>query len=98
MGLQGTRSRHQLQTRAHGALGVVLVSLGIAEIDQNTVAHVLRYKPPEALHRLSDAFLISRNDLAEIFGGPCGPTVPLSRQGRRTSPSPDGVPPDPQDR
>ena len=48
----------------HGSLGVVLMRLRIAEIDEHAVAHVLRDEPTEAAHGLGDAFLIGRNDLA----------------------------------
>jgi mandelate racemase len=37
VGLQSTHSRDQLQPRAHGALCVVLMSLGITEINQDPV-------------------------------------------------------------
>ena len=67
MGLQGTHSSDQLQPRAHGPLCVVLVGLGIAEIHQHPIAHVLRYEAAEALHGLRDALLIGRNDLAQVF-------------------------------
>ena len=57
----------QLQPRAHSPLCVVLVGLRIAEVDQDPIAHVLRDEPAEALHGLSDALLVGRNDLAEVF-------------------------------
>ena len=67
--------RDQLQPRAHRPLGVVLMGLRIAEVDQDAVAHVLRHEPAEALHGLGDAFLIGRNDLAQVLrvhaGGEC---------------------------
>ena len=50
MGLQITYSSHQLQPCAHGPLCVVLVRLGIAEVDQDPVAHVLRDVTAEATH------------------------------------------------
>ena len=59
--------RDQLQPCAHRSLGVVLVSLRIAEVDQHAVAHVLRDEAAEALHGLGNALLIGRNDLAEVF-------------------------------
>ena len=52
---------------AHGPLCVVLVRLRIAEVDQDTVAHVFRHEATEALHGLGDALLIGRNDLAQVF-------------------------------
>ena len=57
----------QLQPCAHGSLCVVLVGLRIPEVNQNSIAHVLRYEAAEALHGLRDALLIGRNDLAEVF-------------------------------
>ena len=68
MGLQSTYCRDQLQPGPHGSLGVILMSLGIAEVDQHPIAHVLRYEPAEALHGIRNALLIGRNDFAEVFG------------------------------
>ena len=67
VGLQGAYGSNQLQPCPHRPLCVVLVGLGIAEVDQDTIAHVLRYKAAEALHGLGDALLIGRNDLAEVL-------------------------------
>ena len=67
MGLQSTYSSDQLQPRTHGPLCVVLMGLGIPEVDQHPIAHVLRDEATEALHGLRDALLIGRNDLAEVF-------------------------------
>ncbi len=39
--------RDQFQPRAHRPLGVVLMGLRIAEIDQHPVAHVLRHEAPK---------------------------------------------------
>ena len=50
---------YQLQPRAHGALSVVLVGLGIPKVDQDTIAHVLRNEPAEVLHSLRDALLVA---------------------------------------
>ena len=51
MGLQVTDGGDQLQPCAHGPLGVVFMRLRIAEVDENAVAHVLRYKPAKATAR-----------------------------------------------
>ena len=67
MGLQSTHSHHQLQPCAHGPFSIVLVGLGVDEIDQDPIAHVLRYEAPKTLHGLSDALLVGRNDLAKVF-------------------------------
>ena len=66
-GLQSANRLDQLQPRPYRPLGVVLVGLRIAEIDQHAVAHVLRYEPAEALHSLGDALLIGGNDLAQVL-------------------------------
>ncbi len=76
MGLQSTYSRHQLQPRPHGPLCVVLVGLGVAQIHEHPVAHVLCNEAAEALHGLPNALLIGRNDLAEVF------RVHAGREGR----------------
>jgi hypothetical protein len=57
----------QLQPRAHGSLGFVFVSLGVAEVDQHAIAHVFGHEPSQALHGLCYALLIGRNDLAKIL-------------------------------
>src|SRR5271170_4199316 len=44
------------------------MSLRIPKVDEDTIAHVFRYKPTEAAHRLSYALLVGRNDLAEVLG------------------------------
>ena len=67
MCLQTTYRSDQLQPRAHGSLCVILVGLGIAEVDQHPVAHVFRYEAAEAPHGLGDALLIGGNDFAEVF-------------------------------
>ena len=77
--LERTDSRNQLQPRAHRLLGVVLMRLRIAEIDQHAVAHVFRHEAAEAAHRLGNAFLIGRNDLAQVLG------VHAGRECRRTN-------------
>ena len=57
----------QLQPCAHGSLCVVLMGLRVAEVDEHTIAHVLRDEAAEATHGLRDALLVGRNDLAEVF-------------------------------
>src|SRR5262249_9026202 len=52
---------------AHRAFSIVLVRLGVAEIYEDPIAHVLRYEPAEALHGFGDALLVDRNDLAQVF-------------------------------
>jgi hypothetical protein len=76
MCLHAAYGSYKFKPSPHGSLGIVLVGLGIPEIDQNAIAHVLRHEAAEALHGVGDALLVGRNDLAEILG------VHASRQGR----------------
>src|SRR5262249_30432509 len=54
------------------------MSLGIAKVDKHAVAQILRYKTAETVHGFSDAFLIGRNKLSQVFRihprGEGGPT------------------------
>ena len=68
MGLQSTYRSNQLKPRAHGSLSIVLMRLGIPEVNQWAPSPMyLAAEPAEALHGVSDALLIGRNDLAEVF-------------------------------
>jgi hypothetical protein len=67
MGLQAAYRSYQFEPRAHGSLGVVFVGLGIPEVDQDPIAHVLRDEASEALHSFGYAFLVGRNHFAEVF-------------------------------
>ena len=53
---RGNYSRHQFQPRPPGLLGVVLVGLGIPKVDQDAVAHVLRYEHRSAGQSLRRTF------------------------------------------
>ena len=55
------------QRRAHGILGVGLVRLGIAEIDQHAVAHVFGDEAAEAGDHGGRAFVIGGDDVAQVF-------------------------------
>ena len=55
---------------------VILVRLGIAEIDQHTVAHVLGNKTVEADDRIGDAAVVLPDQLAQIL------RVKTGREGR----------------
>ena len=68
----------QLEARSYSAFGVVLMSPGITKIYEDTIAHVSGYEPVEALHGLDNAFLIGRDDLAQVL------RIHASGQCRRT--------------
>ena len=60
------------------ALGVVLVRLGIAEINEHAVAHVFGDKTAKAADGVGDAAVVGADDLAQILG------IEARRQRRRT--------------
>jgi len=74
--LQITYCCDQLQPCAYCPLGVVLVRMGAAEVDQHPVAHELRDETAEATHSLSDALSRARTSpgaaQAENAGGADG--------------------------
>ena len=84
--LEPGHRRDQLQPRPHRPLGVVLMRLRIAEIDEHAVAHVFRHEAAEAAHGLGDAFLIGRNDLAQVLRVHAGGERRRADQVARTSP------------
>ena len=55
------------QPGAHRPLGIVLMRLRIAEIDQHPVAHVFGDKAVEAADRLGDGAVIGADQLAQIL-------------------------------
>ena len=58
---------HELQRRAHRALGIVLVGPRIAEISQHPVAHVLGDKAAAAPDHLGNAAMIGADHRAQIL-------------------------------
>ena len=56
------------QPGAGRALGIVLVRLGIAEINQHAVAHILGDKAAKAADRVGDAAMIGADNFAQILG------------------------------
>ena len=56
------------EARARGALGVVVVGLGIAEERHHAVAEVFRDMAAEALDRLRRRAMVAGDDLAPFFG------------------------------
>src|SRR4029077_2049072 len=60
------------------ALGIVLMRLGIAEIDQHAVAHIFGDKTVKAGDGVGDAAVVGADDLAQILG------IEARRQRRRT--------------
>ena len=56
------------EASAHRALGIVLMRLRIAEINQHPVAHVLGDKAVKAADRLGDSAVVIPDQLAQILG------------------------------
>ena len=57
-----------VSSRANRALGVVLVGLRIAEINQHAVAHIFGDETVETSNRLRRAAVIGADYLAQLFG------------------------------
>ena len=55
------------QPRPHRTLGIVLMCLRIAEIDQHPVAHIFGDKPIEAADRLGNGAVIVPDQLPQIL-------------------------------
>jgi hypothetical protein len=53
---------------ASGALGIVLMRLGIAEIDQHAIAHIFGDKTAKAGGSVGNTAMIGADDLAQILG------------------------------
>ena len=66
-GLQCMHSRDQLQRRSYRTLGVILVRLRITEIHKDSIAHILRDEPAEALHGLRNAPLVRRDEFTKVL-------------------------------
>src|SRR5262245_24754366 len=68
----------QIQPGTHRPLGVILMGLGVAKVDKHAVAEIPRHEPPETSYGFSDAFVIGRDELSQVFrihlSGECGRT------------------------
>jgi len=50
------------------AFGVILMRLGIAEMDQHAVAHILGDKAAKAADGVGDAAMVGADNLAQVLG------------------------------
>ena len=82
--LQRRHRCNQFQACSYRPLGIVLMGLWIAKISQHTVAQILRDEPAEAAHDPGGAFVISRNDLAQVFRVHAGRRAQSNRLGPQT--------------
>jgi hypothetical protein len=70
LGQTGIQLPHGLQhpqPGSHGALGIVLVRLGVAEVDQQAVAQILGDMALVAGNHFGTGLLIGPHHLAEVF-------------------------------
>jgi hypothetical protein len=65
--LQGTYRCDQFEPCPDRPLGIVLMGLRIAKVHEDAVAQILCHEPIEAVHNLGDAFVIGRNNLAQVL-------------------------------
>jgi hypothetical protein len=56
------------QSRPYRALGIILVGLRIAEINEHPVAHILGNKPVEPGDRLRDASVVGPDQRTQVLG------------------------------
>jgi len=70
-------SRPTASMTASPALGIVLVRLGIAEINEHAIAHILGDKTAKAADGVGDAAMVGADDLAQVLG------IKARRQRRR---------------
>ena len=87
--------RHELETGADCTLGVVLMRLRIAEIDQHAVAHIFGDLAVPASDHRGAAALIGAGSPHPCPRGRAGRKARSSRPGRRTSRSAGGARPRP---
>ena len=66
--VEGLHGRHHAKTRPHSPLGAVFMRLGIAKVDQQPIAEVLRNVPLQGLDHRGTRRLVGADDLAQVFG------------------------------
>ena len=67
-GVELRRCLDNRKSGPHGALGVMFVSLRIAEIGQHPVAHILGDEAAVAFDQICAATMIAANDLTHVLG------------------------------
>ena len=65
--LQQSYSVDHSQACAHGLLRIVLIRVGVTEIDKNTVTHATGDKAAEPGHDLGDALLVGADHFMKVF-------------------------------
>src|SRR5262249_54859797 len=65
--LEPTNRHNQLEPSPYRSLGVVLMGPRIAKVHEDAVPYISGDEPAEVAHGLVDAFLIGRNELAQVL-------------------------------
>jgi hypothetical protein len=72
-----TDLRHEIEPNPHGAFSIVLVRLGVAKVDKESVAHEAGHMPAHPSDHRGATTLESADHVAQVFG------IERSRQSRR---------------
>ena len=67
IGVECLQDPHNPQTSTHGAPRVVFVRLGIAKVDEQTVAEILRNVPVKAPDDLGTGTLLGAHDFPQVL-------------------------------
>ena len=67
MGAEPAHCRDQFQSRSDRPFGVIFMGLWVTEVCEDAIAQISRHETIEAAHSLGHAFLIGRDDLAQVF-------------------------------
>ena len=66
--IQGAHGLDDPQARVHGALGIIFMGTGIAKVDEQAIAELLRDVPLKALDVLGGGLLVGAHHLTQVFG------------------------------
>jgi hypothetical protein len=66
-GIELAQGLHHAQSSAHGPLGVIFVRPGVAKVDEQAIAQILRDMPVKAGDHLGAGILIGPHHLVQLF-------------------------------
>ena len=90
--IQRSHRLQEAQPGPHRPQGIVFMGLRPAKIDEEPIAKPLRNIAVEVVDHLCAGLLVGAHDLAPVFGITVAGKLALSRRGRKTGSSADGVP------
>jgi hypothetical protein len=67
-GIQWPHGLHDAEPGPHGPLRIIFVRQGVAEVDEQAIAQILRDMPVKTGNHLDARRLIGAHDLPELFG------------------------------